>query len=250
MRLTAAVKGGRLMWLQLGRGLAAWLFFCLIASAQAQELKLDRDALIRERAYEVDLIEASAQYGLDPRLLWTIAYLETRFDPKLVSRKGARGLMQLMPATAARFGSTDPHEPKSAIDAAARYVRYLMKRFGGRVELTLAAYNAGEVAVEAYLTGRSIQVRNKVINPMRRVTGGVPPYSETRRYVTAGLGILAKFEHASKFEAGQKRIAVDEVSPLQGIKNRSIIYVGTRERADSSRAQRSPRLSISAPTVE
>ncbi|HEY6402082.1 MAG TPA: lytic transglycosylase domain-containing protein [Blastocatellia bacterium] len=178
------------MGLQLGRGLAAWLFFCLIASAQAQELKLDRDALIRAKSYEADLIETSGKYGLDPRLLWTIAYLETRFDPKLVSRKGARGLMQLMPATAARLGIEDPHDPKSAIDAAARYARYLTDRFGGKVHLTLAAYNAGEGAVEAYQTGRAIRVGKRIINPARRITGGVPPYREMQNYVAKGLRIL------------------------------------------------------------
>src|SRR5919106_4079905 len=144
------------MWLRLGRGLAACLFLCLIASAQAQELKLDRDALIRAKAYEANLIETSVKYGIDRRLLWTIAYLETRFDPKLVSRKGARGLMQLMPATAARLGVADLHDPKIAIDAAARYMRYLTDRFGGKVHLTLAAYNAGEGVVDAYLRGRAI----------------------------------------------------------------------------------------------
>src|SRR5215470_9205849 len=171
------------MWLQLTRILAAWLSFGLIASAQAQELKLDRDAVVRAKAYEPDLFDASAKYGLDSRLLWTIAYLETRFNHKLVSRKGARGLMQLMPSTAARLGVTDSHDPKRAIDAAARYARYLMNRFNGRVDLTLAAYNAGEGAVEAYLTGRSIQTGDKVINPSRRMTGGVPPYRETQNYV-------------------------------------------------------------------
>ena len=100
-------------------------------------------------------------------------------DHKLVSRRGARGLMQLMPSTAARFNVTDPHDPKKAIDGAARYTRYLMKRFNGRLDLTLAAYNAGEGVVEAYLAGRSIQVGNRVINPTCRITGGVPPYRET-----------------------------------------------------------------------
>jgi soluble lytic murein transglycosylase-like protein len=187
------------MWLQLGRGLAIWLFFCLIASAQAQELKLDRDALNRAKAYESDLIETSAKYGLDPRLLWTIAYLETRFDPKLVSRKGARGLMQLMPATAARLGVADPHDPKSAIDAAARYMRYLTDRFGGKVHLTLAAYNAGEVAVEVYLRGRAIQAGARVINRSRRMTGGVPPYRETQNYVALGLRILDSLANTPAF---------------------------------------------------
>jgi len=165
------------MWLQLTRILVAWLSLGLIASAQ--ELRLDRDAVIRAKEYEPYLLDASAKYGLDSRLLWTIAYLETRFDHKLVSRRGARGLMQLMPSTAARFNVTDPHDPKKAIDGAARYTRYLMKRFNGRLDLTLAAYNAGEGVVEAYLAGRSIQVGNRVINPTCRITGGVPPYRET-----------------------------------------------------------------------
>src|SRR5262249_23594738 len=117
------------MWLQLTRILAAWLSFGLIASAQAQELNLDRDAVIRAKAYEADLIEASAKYGLDSRLLWAIAYLETRFNHKLVSRKGARGLMQLMPSTAARFGVTDPHNPKRAIDRAPTSMRYFINNF-------------------------------------------------------------------------------------------------------------------------
>jgi soluble lytic murein transglycosylase-like protein len=223
------------------RSLAAWLSFGLIASAQAQELKLDRDAVIRAKAYEANLIEASAKYGLDSRLLWAIAYLETRFNHKLVSRKGARGLMQLMPATAARFGVVDPHDPKSAIEAAARYARYLMNRFSGRIDLTLAAYNAGECAVEAYLTGRSIRVGNRVINPARRITGGVPPYRETRSYVTAGLSILAKFERSSQF----KERVEDETSPPQRPKSRSIIYVGPPAQSDSTRAKLSLRLSIS-----
>jgi soluble lytic murein transglycosylase-like protein len=237
------------MWLQLGRGLAAWLFFCLIASAQAQELKLDREALIRARAYEADLIETSVKYGLDPRLLWTIAYLETRFDPKLVSRKGARGLMQLMPATAARFSIADPHDPKAAIDAAARYVRYLMERFGGRGDLTLAAYNAGEGAVEAYLTGRSVQIGNRVINPARRITGGVPPYRETRGYVAAGLGILARFERSTKFKVAQRQAnkerAEEETTSPPRPKSRSIIYVGPPDQTNSRRAKPPFRLSIS-----
>lgn len=229
------------MRLQLMRSLAAWLSFGLIASAQAQDLKLDRSAVIRAKAYERDLVEASTKYGLDSRLLWAIAYLETRFNHNLVSRKGAKGLMQLMPATAARFGVVDPHDPKSAINAAARYARYLMNRFGGRIDLTLAAYNAGEGAVEAYLTGRSIRVGNRVINPARRITGGVPPYRETRSYVTAGLSILAKFERSSKY----KESVEDETSPPQRPKSKSIIYVEPPDQTVSTRAKLSLRLSIS-----
>ncbi len=237
------------MWLQLTRLLVAWLSFGLIASAQAQELKLDRDAVIRAKAYETDLIDASAKYGLDSRLLWAIAYLETRFNHKLVSRKGARGLMQLMPSTAARFGVTDPHNPKRAIDGAARYARYLMHRFNGRLDLILAAYNAGEGAVEAYLTGRSIRIGNRVINPARRITGGVPPYRETRRYVKAGLNILAKIENSPEFGISRRQVKNEntekENASPHSPKSRSIIYVGTPEQAESPRAKPSFRLSIS-----
>src|SRR5690349_16642307 len=91
----------------------------LSASAGAQGVSLDRKAVFRARAYEPLLVEAAVRHGADARLLWVIAYLETRFNPRLVSRKGARGLMQLMPATAIRFGARDPHDPLSAIDAAA-----------------------------------------------------------------------------------------------------------------------------------
>jgi len=237
------------MWLQLTRVLVAWLSFGLIASAQAQELKLDRDAVIRAKAYETDLIDASAKYGLDSRLIWTIAYLETRFNHKLVSRKGARGLMQLMPSTAARFGVTDPHNPKRAIDGAARYARYLMHRFNGRLDLILAAYNAGEGAVEAYLTGRSIRIGKRVINPARRITGGVPPYRETRRYVEAGLNILAKIENSPEFGISRRQVKNEntekENASPHSPKSRSIIYVGTPGQTESPRAKPSFRLSIS-----
>jgi soluble lytic murein transglycosylase-like protein len=189
------------------------------------------------------------KYGLNPRLLWTIAYLETRFNPKLVSPKGARGLMQLMPKTATRFGASDPHDPKRAIDAAARYMRYLMKRFGDRIDLALAAYNAGEGAVEAYLTGRSIQLGNKVINPARRMTGGVPPYRETRKYVMAGLSILAGFEWRSKFRAIQHQVekgsVEDEAPGSKASKKKSIPYAGPSGQTSARSATPSIRLSIS-----
>jgi hypothetical protein len=130
---------------------------------------------------------------VDYRLLWTIAYLETRFDPSLASRKGARGLMQFMPDTARRYGLASPHDPASAIEAAAKYVKTLSSRFGNRPDLVLAAYNAGEVAVEAYLKGRSITVGKRLINPRGIATDGVPPFRETREYVENGMKILANF---------------------------------------------------------
>lgn len=187
------------------------ILICFSTSARAQHAGLDRKTLERGAVYEPYFARAASRYGVDARLLWVIAYLETRFNPRLVSPAGARGLMQLMPATARRFGVTDPHNPVEAIDAAARYVRYLTTRFSGKVDLVLAAYNAGEETVEAYRIGRSIQVGSKVINPKGRITGGVPPYRETRGYVERGLKILNRqaslsiASQATKAEGEQKR---------------------------------------------
>jgi soluble lytic murein transglycosylase-like protein len=170
-----------------------FLSFCLVAFsavAKAQLRQPQSSVLQRARSYEPYLQEAAAKYGVEARLLWVIAYLETRFNPLAVSHKGARGLMQFMPATAARWGLQHPHDPIAAIDAAARYVRYLQTSFGRKPELILAAYNAGEIAVAAYLTGRAIRIGNKVINPANRKTGGIPPYRETQNYVATGLQLL------------------------------------------------------------
>jgi soluble lytic murein transglycosylase-like protein len=97
-------------------------------------------------------------------LLYAIMHRESAFKKRALSHKGARGLMQLMPATAARFGVRDIFDPAQNIDAGARYMRWLLNRFDGDVRLALAGYNAGEGAVDKY--GRR-----------------VPPYRETQEYV-------------------------------------------------------------------
>jgi soluble lytic murein transglycosylase-like protein len=138
------------------------------------------------------LIASTAErYNVDPHLLWTIAYLESRFTHNAVSYKNGKpcayGLMQFTAATALRYGLTNPHNPRESIDAAARYVRDLQTRFGPRVDLILAAYNAGEGTVEAFRDGRTLVLPNKrIINPRGQRTGGIPPYTETRQYVARG----------------------------------------------------------------
>jgi hypothetical protein len=113
-----------------------------------------------------------------------ICFAESRFRTDVVSPKGARGIMQFMPETAARYGLQNPNDPKQAIDAAARYLRDLLERFSGRIDLAVAAYNAGEGAVDSFRTGKPLVLRSgRVINARGVVTGGIPPYPETQTYV-------------------------------------------------------------------
>lgn len=112
-----------------------------------------------------DLVRAAAQrHQLEPALLHAVIAQESGYQAGAVSQAGAQGLMQLMPATAARFGVRDSHAPAQNIEAGARYLRLLLNRYQQNLDLALAAYNAGEGAVDAH--GRNI-----------------PPYAETRRYV-------------------------------------------------------------------
>jgi len=142
----------------------------------------------RARLFEPTISRIAAEEQVDPYLLWTIAYNETRFRPWLSSRAGAEGLMQFIPATAARFRLFDPFPPEPAIRAAARYIRFLSNRFGGRIDSILAGYNAGEGAVDAFLTGKTVRADQKIINSRRlKTVGGVPPYRETVGYVARGL---------------------------------------------------------------
>jgi soluble lytic murein transglycosylase-like protein len=145
----------------------------------------------RARVYEPLIASAAERYNVDPNLLWTIAYLESRFRHNAVSYKNGKpcayGLMQFTASTALRYGLTDPYDARESLDAAARYVRDLQTRFGPRVDLILAAYNAGEGTVKAFRKGRTLVLpNNKIINPKAQRTGGIPPYTETQQYVARG----------------------------------------------------------------
>ena len=151
------------------------------------------DFLIKQRAQSLEpyFLDSAKRYGIDPRILRVLCYLESRFRLRAISPKGARGPMQFMPDTAARYGLSNPHDPKAAIDAAARYFRDLLRRFDGRIDLAFAAYNAGESAVGAFRNGRVLRLSNgEVINAARLVTGGIPPYRETQNYVRLAIDLL------------------------------------------------------------
>ena len=110
------------------------------------------------------IIESGRRNSVDPLLLYAIMHQESTFKARALSNKGASGLMQLMPGTAARFGVKNIWDPKQNIEGGTRYMRFLLDKFEGNVQLALAGYNAGEGAVMKY--GYRI-----------------PPYNETQEYV-------------------------------------------------------------------
>jgi soluble lytic murein transglycosylase-like protein len=113
-----------------------------------------------------ELIQTAARkYGVDADLVFSVIVAESNFNPRAISRRGARGLMQLLPSTAARLGVRDVFDPAQNIDAGTRYLRDLLALYQGDLVLTLAAYNAGPGAVQRY--------------------GRMPPYNETISYVRA-----------------------------------------------------------------
>lgn len=175
------------------------------------------DVLSRARFYEASIEKAAKSEGVDPLILWTIAYNETRFRPWLTSPKNAQGLMQFMPATAARFGLADPYEPTSSVFAAARYVRYLGRLFNWKFESILAAYNAGEGTVSAYLQGRELRANGKLINASRLKTiNGVPPYKETVGYVSQGVKVYRWLKEQGRLSSFSQPEQIPTASQMPG----------------------------------
>jgi len=125
----------------------------------------DRTASSRHNPEQIDdLVEQTAsRYQVDPGLVRAIVRVESSYNPQAVSNKGAMGLMQLIPATAQRFGVANPFDPKQNLEGGVIYLKHLLDMFGGDLPLSLAAYNSGEHTVQRW--------------------GGVPAISETQEYV-------------------------------------------------------------------
>ena len=171
----------------------AILLLIFLTSVSIGQTRTNGEPSLQERAQALEpfITESAQRYRIDPRILRILCFMESRYRLDAISPRDARGPMQFMPETARRYGLKDPYDPKTAIDAAAHYLQDLLGRFGGRLDLVLAAYNSGEGTVEAFMTGKPLMLRGgKVINSRRLVTGGVPPYRETREYVRLGLTLF------------------------------------------------------------
>lgn len=137
---------------------------------------IPREKHLPQRAgrYNALIDEVAAEYRLDPRLLHAIIHTESAYNIAAISPKGAIGLMQVMPKTGQRFGFTELNDPAVNIRAGAHYLKWLLGQFNNDIELALAAYNAGEGAVNKY--------------------GQIPPYAETKDYVAK---VMARYQKDS-----------------------------------------------------
>lgn len=131
-----------------------------------------------EVKYAKHINKAAAKYDLSPALIAAVIKQESDFDPNATSTKGAIGLMQVMPDTASELGVKDPLDPAQNIMGGAKYLRKMLDMFGGNLELSIAAYNAGPGNVKKY--------------------GGIPPISETQKYVPNVLGNMKRYEKMVK----------------------------------------------------
>lgn len=132
----------------------------------------------RMRLWSYFIFEESQKYGIDDSLVKAVIYTESYFNPNATSHKGASGLMQLMPSTAEKYGVSDIYNPRQNIVAGIKHLRYLMKLFPDNLKYVIAAYNAGENAVNKY--------------------NGIPPYRETQGYVKKVMKHFKRFQLASR----------------------------------------------------
>jgi len=152
----------------------------LVLKPQDRTVSGDRyDAKVLARATQYDAIieHAASDAAVQANLLRAVIVVESGFNVRAMSKRGAMGLMQLMPATAARFGISDSFDPRQNVSAGARYLKFLLDRFGQNLNLALAAYNAGEDAVD-------------------RNGGQIPPYTETLAYVPRVLKIFRMLDQS------------------------------------------------------
>jgi soluble lytic murein transglycosylase-like protein len=174
------------------------------AAAEVSEMLASHDSAVPSSlpasAQDVDdaIVASARRHNVDPNLVRAVVKVESNFNPHAVSRKGAMGLMQLMPGTARQLQVTNPFDPQQNVDAGVRHLKKLMEDFGGDLRLSLAAYNAGQGAV----------IRS----------GGVPRFSETRNYVNR-ITALYSSGNVSLFPGGMRYQPVRAYRDSQGVLN-------------------------------
>jgi len=166
------------------------------------------------------IAKAGFESGIDPDFIHSVVQAESGYNPKAVSPKGAQGLMQLMPATAARLGVRDAFDPADNLDGGSRYLRELLLRYNGDALKALAAYNAGPESVEKY--------------------NGVPPYRETRSYVTR---VINDFNRRKLAASNKPEGSKQSRAPLRSAKAGSKPH-----RVDGARHAASKQAGHSAPS--
>jgi hypothetical protein len=147
--------------------------------------------------YALEIWEIARQYNVNPVLVEAVVATESGFDPTAVSPKGAGGLMQLMPTTAAALGVVDRFDPRENIRGGVRHLRYLLERYRGSVELALAAYNAGEGAVDTHRA--------------------MPPYPETQQYVRHVLRRAGLADSLASAEVLYRYVGLDHVGTCSNL---------------------------------
>jgi soluble lytic murein transglycosylase-like protein len=145
------------------------------AAAPAAVARKHKTGLARKSGYDQVVDEVSRTHGLESALLHAVISVESSYNPKAVSRKGAAGLMQLMPRTAKRYGVADAFDPRQNLNGGALYLKDLLRMFNNDTSLALAAYNAGEHAVMKH-------------------GNRIPPYRETLRYVPRVMDLYQRYQ--------------------------------------------------------
>ncbi len=184
-----------------------------VAAAAPAGRPIPNGSAVRQAELWPKVEEIATAHGVDPRLVDLMIRVESGYDPTAVSPKGARGVMQLMPATASLYGVADPFDPFENIRGGVRYFKDLLERFQHDLSLALAAYNAGPEAVERY--------------------GGVPPYEETRNYVAS---ILAAYNGQDRpvLSGGFGRVAAAYRRPVEVVREGSTTVVSNLKRGGDS----------------
>ena len=136
-----------------------------------------------EHLFHSIVLEAANRHQIDPALVKAVIMAESSYNPKAISRRGAKGLMQLMPETARALGVEDSFDPEHNINAGVKYLRHLMNQFDGDTRLALAAYNAGSSNVRQY--------------------SGVPPFGATKRYIRKVLRYYKHYKEEMEVETGE-----------------------------------------------